>query len=326
MITRRDVLRTGAAATMTTMSGVQAFAQETYPAREIRVLCPFPPASGADIVARFYAAQLQKLCGKTVLIENKVGAFGNIATEALARSKPDGYTIFIAPGSSMFAAAANLFKKLPFDPVKDFEHVTTLLRLAFLLIVNGDSPHKTVAELTDYLKKQGDKASYASVANISLVGSELYKAQFGLQTVEVKYKDSSAMLTDLWGGNLAFAHFDPAQAAAHLKSGKIRALATTAADPMVSLPGIPSAKQAGILNSDLTAWFSVHAPAKTPKPVVDQLEKWFNQIVASDEAKKFCADMLMDPFPGSQKSVNELLVKEIKNWEGYVKLAKIEQT
>ena len=106
---------------------------------------------------RFYGKMLQERVGRTVIVENKVGAFGNIATEYVARSKPDGYTLFIAPGSSLLAAAPALFKKRPFDPVNDFEHVTTLSKLPFILVVSGDSPYKTVPDLVDYLKKQGDK-------------------------------------------------------------------------------------------------------------------------------------------------------------------------
>ena len=136
--------------------------------------------TGADVFVRFYGRKLQDKLGKTIITENKVGRFGNIATEYVASSKPDGYTLFIAPGSSFLAASPSLFKKLAFDPVNDFEHVTTLSKLPFILVVSGDSPVQIVAELTAYLKQQGDKASYASVANTGLVSSELYKANFGL--------------------------------------------------------------------------------------------------------------------------------------------------
>ncbi len=135
----------------------------------------------------------QDAVGKTVFVENRPGAFGNIATEAIARSKPDGYTVGIM-ASSAIAAAPALYKTVPFDPVNDFDQVATLMRVPWFLIVAADSPYKTVADLTDYLKKQGDKASYASVANSGLISSELYKLKFGLPTVEVKYKDAFLML------------------------------------------------------------------------------------------------------------------------------------
>jgi tripartite-type tricarboxylate transporter receptor subunit TctC len=273
---------------------------------------------------RFYGKKLEDKLGKSIITENKAGAFGNISTEYVARSKPDGYTLFIAPGSSFLAAAPSLFKKLAFDPVNDFEHVTTLSKLPFILIVSGDSPHKSVADLTTYLKQQGDKASYASVANTGLVSSELYKAHFGLTTVEVKYKEPGAMLNDLWGHNVAFAHLDPVTAMAHLKSGKLRALATSSKERFVSLPDIPSAGEAGISNSDIVGWWSVHMPKGTPKPILDQLETLFNQIAVDEETKKFLANLGSDPLPGNSQMLKSLLVKDTKAWHEYVKLAKIE--
>jgi tripartite-type tricarboxylate transporter receptor subunit TctC len=161
MLSRRELLRTAAVASLATPSIARlSFAEDAWPSREIHAICGFPPGTGADIFVRFYAKKLQEVAGKTVIVENKTGAFGNIASEYVVRSKPDGYTVFIAPGSSFLAAAPSLFKKLNFDPVNDFEHVTTLAKIPFLLVVSGNSPYKTVAELVTYLKQQGDKASY----------------------------------------------------------------------------------------------------------------------------------------------------------------------
>jgi tripartite-type tricarboxylate transporter receptor subunit TctC len=326
MLSRRKFLWSAAAASAIAPAlSTGSFAQDGWPARDIHSICGFPPGTGADVFVRFYTRKLQEaLGGKTIVVENKVGAFGNIATEYVAKSKPDGYTIYIAPGSSFLAASPHLFKKLPFDPVNDFEHVTTLSKLPFILVVSGDSPYKTVPELVDYLKKQGDKASYGSAANTGLVGSELFKAQFGLNTVEVKYKDGASLLNDLWGGNLVFAHFDPVTIAAHMKTGKVRTLATTAADKLKALPDIPSAKEAGINNSNLIAWWSVHMPKGTPKPILDRLEREFNKIAVDEETTKFLGNLGSDPFPGNSTMLKELLVSDIKAWGEYVKIAKIE--
>jgi tripartite-type tricarboxylate transporter receptor subunit TctC len=326
MISRRDLLRSAAAASVA-MPAISdgAFAQDVWPSRDIHSICGFPPGSGADVFVRFYGQQLQNKLGKTIITENKVGAFGNIATEYVARSKSDGYTLYIAPGSSFLAAAASLFKKLPFDPVNDFEHVTTLSKLPFILIVSGDSPYKNVADLVKVLKEKGDKASYASVANTGLVSSELFKANFGLSTVEVKYKEPGSMLNDLWGGNVAFAHLDPVTAMAHLKSGKIRALATSSRERFKALPDIPSAAEQGITNSNLIAWWSVHMPKGTPKPILDRLEKEFNQIAVSEETVKFLGNLGSDPFPGNSQVLKDTLNADIKAWGEYIKLAKIEQ-
>jgi tripartite-type tricarboxylate transporter receptor subunit TctC len=325
MLSRRGLLRAGALASVA-MPYVSkaAFAQDAWPAREIHSICGFPPGSGADVFVRFYGKKLEDKLGKTIITENKAGAFGNIATEYVSKSKPDGYTLFIAPGSSFLAAAASLFRKLAYDPVTDFEHVTTLSKLPFILIVSGDSPYKTVADLTAHLKQQGDKASYGSAANTGIVSSELYKANFGLNTVEVKYKEAGGLLNDLWGNNIAFAHLDPVTSMAHLKTGKLRALATSSKERFKALPDIPSAGESGITNSDIIAWWSVHMPKGTPKPILDKLENWFNQIAVDDDTKKFLANLGSDPFPGNSQMLKELLVKDIAAWREYIKIAKIE--
>src|SRR5215470_1778899 len=181
MLSRRRILQVGGAAACAPMFARAAGAQDAWPSREIHTICPFPAGSGADVVVRYYAKVLQDSVGKTVVVENRPGAFGNIATEAVARSKPDGYTVGIM-ASSAIAAAPALFKTLSYDPVNDFEQVTTLMRVPWFLIVAADGPFKTVADLTEHLKKQGDKGSYASVANSGVISSELYKLAFDLKT------------------------------------------------------------------------------------------------------------------------------------------------
>ncbi|MDT2023503.1 tripartite tricarboxylate transporter substrate binding protein [Methylocella sp. CPCC 101449] len=323
MFTRRQFVAASAGAAALPLAG-GAFAQSDYPSGPLRAICMFPPGTGADVLVRFYANKLAQLSQRTVIVENKPGAFGNIATEYVARAKPDGLTIYIAPGSSVLAAAPHLFKKLSFDPINDFEHVTTLSKLAFILCVPASKPWKTVAELTAYLKEQGDKASYGSVANTGLVSSEIYKAQFDLKTVEVKYKETSAMFNDLVNEQLAFVHIDPVGVKGLIEQGKVRPLALGAAERMKSLPDIPGAREAGIPNSNLIAWWSVHMPAKTPKPLLDKLEVWFNQIAIDPETVKFLGNIGTDPFPGDSKLLKELLLADTKAWGDYVKLAKIE--
>jgi tripartite-type tricarboxylate transporter receptor subunit TctC len=258
------------------------------------------------------------------VVENKPGAFGNISTEYVAKSKPDGYTLFIAPGSSYLAAAPSLFKKLSFDPVNDFEHVTTLAKNTFILAVAGDGPINTVPALVAFLKERGDKASYGSLANSGLIASELFKAQFGLTAIEVKYTETTGALNDLWSGNLAFIHIDPTSGAAHFKSGKLRPLATASAQRFAAFADIPSAHEAGIMNSDLVGWWSVHMPKGTPQPILAKLESTFNDIAVSDETKAFLMNLGGDPFPGNSKMLKLLLINDTKAWAEYVKVAKIE--
>lgn len=324
MISRRNALALGGAALGAGMLPDFASAQDAWPARDIHTICPFPAGSGADVVVRYYARHLQEKVGKTVVVENKPGAFGNIATEAIARSKPDGYTVGIM-ASSAIAAAPALYKSVPFDPVKDFDQVATLIRVPWLLIVSVDSPFKTVADLTAHLKEKGDKASYASVANSGVISSELYKLHFGLQTVEVKYRDPFAMLNDLYAGNVAFAHLDATTTTGAMKQGKMRLLAATTKTRAKAFPDVPSAAEAGIMNSDVSGWWSIAMPKGTPKPILDRLEKIYTEFVASEEHVKWALSIGLDAFPGNQKTATEELAKEIAKWHEYVRIAKIEK-
>ncbi len=300
----------------------RAFAA-AYPEREIHSIGMFPAGSGADVMVRYFSNKLSELVGKPVIVENKAGAFGNIATSYVARSAPDGYTIYIAPGSSVLAAAPSLFRTLNYDPINDFEHITTLFKVSFIQIVDAKSPFKTVDDLTKFLKEKGDKASYGSVANTGLVASELYKKSAGLNTVEVKYKEVQGMLVDLLSNNIAFAHIDPTSVLGQLQDGSVRALSTSSVQRIKALPNVPGSAEAGIKDMDLVAWWSVHVPKGTPKEIVNQLEVWFNQIAVMDDVGKWLVNIGCDPYPGNSKLVHELLVKDTKAWAEYVKLANI---
>ncbi len=298
-----------------------AFAQE-YPSRDIHAICNFPAGTGADIYVRYFSDQLSKLAGKPVIVDNRAGALGTIGTEAAARAKPDGYTLYIAPGSSSHAASAALFKKLPFDPVKDFTSVTTLAKLSFVFVVDPKSPIKTIADLTAHLKAKG-KGSYGTPAPTGVVSAELYKKFAGVQATKVQYKDTQMPMNDMLAGNLDFMLGDASWAVEPAKSGKIRVLAVSG-DRASALPDVPTMEEAGVKGfGKVMAWWAVYVPAKTPQPVVKKLEGWFNQIVATGETRKFLNNLGADPFPGNSKSATELLAADLKAWKEYVKLAGI---
>ena len=324
MQTRRDFVKTsGALGASLLLPSAGALAQGKYPTAPIRFISMFPPGAGADVKIRFYATLLTDRTGHKTIVENRPGAFGNIATEAAARSKPDGHTVYICPSSSMLVANRFIFKKLNFDPLNDFEHITTLHVFAFTLIVRSDR-FKTVAELTDYLKKQGDKASYGSLAAPGFVSAEIYKSKFGLQTVEVKYKDQNAMSNDLLNGSIDFAFVDLISVAGHVREGKLKGLCMASAEALKNVPGIPGAREAGIPDLDIRNFWSVHVPAKTPKPICDQLEKWFNDIAVDPKSKDFNARTGADELIGNSKMLRELLERETKNWAEYARIAKIQ--
>jgi tripartite-type tricarboxylate transporter receptor subunit TctC len=299
-------------------------AAQDYPAREIRSICNFAAGSGADILVRYYSDRLSKLAGKPVIVENKVGVQGNIATEYVARSKADGYTIMITPASSTLAAARYLFKQLPFDPDKDFTPVTTLARLSFAIAIDAKSPIRTIAELTEHLKKKPGHGHYATGSNTGQVTGELYKEMAGLTTVYVPYRQATAALTDTISGEDDFMAYDITFLLPQARAGRVRILAVTSAARLATLPEVPTMAESGFPGYDLTPWWGVVVPAGTPKPIVDKLAAWFNQITTSEETHKFLENLATDPFPGSPESMAALVRTEIEQWGKYVRLAKIE--
>ena len=164
-------------------------AAQDYPVRDIRSICNFSAGSGADIIVRFYSDRLSKLAGKPVLVENKPGAQGSLASDFVAKSKPDGYTLMITPASSTIATAPHLFKKLPFDPIKDFAPVTMINSLAFVLAVDAAGPIQSVPDLVAHLKKQGSHGFYGTGSNSGQVAAELFKEHNGLNTTYVSFSE-----------------------------------------------------------------------------------------------------------------------------------------
>jgi tripartite-type tricarboxylate transporter receptor subunit TctC len=304
-------------------AGVAAQAQ-TYPSRDIRVVVGLPAGSGGDIVARFYADQLSKLAGKPVIVENRPGMILSIGADVVAKSPPDGYTILITSVTSSHAANLFNFKKLPYDPIKDFTPIAMLQRSYFILMVRAQAPWANVAELTKAMTKKGDKASYAYGAPPALASAELYKARSGLNAVGIPYKTSVASLPEMFSGEIDFQFIDSTQGTALLQSGKVRGLAVTSGQrvPGVDLPTM--AEAAGIPEFDIAPVWGVLLPANAPAPIVARLESWFAQINQMDVTQRYIASTHAAPFPGDAKALAEFLPKEIKKWEELAKIAKIQ--
>jgi tripartite-type tricarboxylate transporter receptor subunit TctC len=294
---------------------------QEYPAREIRSICNFAPGSGADIIVRYYSDQLAKLAGKPVVVENKPGAQGSIASAFVAKSAPDGYTIHITPASSTLAAAPHIFKQLPFDPIKDFASVTTINSLTFVVAVDAAKPLKSIQELIQVLKQKPGHGFYGTQSNSGQIAAELFKANTGLNTVYVPFKVTGDAFTNLLAGQIDFMSVDSTWARSQ---SKVRILAVTAAKRSSTMPEIPTLAEAGVDGIDIAPWWGVVVPAGTPRPIIDKLAGWFNQITASDETKQFLARAALDPFPGSPEQMAGLLKSEIDRWGGFVKLAKIQ--
>jgi tripartite-type tricarboxylate transporter receptor subunit TctC len=298
-------------------------AAQDYPNKDIHVIVGFPAGSGADVYARYFANKLSALSKQTVIVENKPGAMSSIATEYVARSKPDGYTLFIG-GADSFGSPLYLFKKPPVDPRKDFVYISPLVSQGFILVVTTDKPFKTVADLTADLKQKGDKASYATANNPATILAETYKKSAGLSTVQVNYKTSVDFLNDMIDGRIDFVMADPVFGLSRIREGKMKPLAISTGTRIHSLPDIPTMQEAGIAGVDMNLWWVVAAPAGTPQPIVDKLNGWFTEIGKMDETREFLGKFGAEPFSTSPAETTKLINKEIADWENYVKLAKIE--
>ena len=262
---------------------------QSYPTRPVRVIVGLPAGSGGDVIVRFYADKLSELAGKPVIVENKPGMILSAGADAVAKAPADGYTVLITSATSSHAANLFLFKKLPYDPIKDFTPVATLQKGYFILVVRADAPWKTVAELTEALQQKGNKASYAYGSPPALAAAELYKARAGLQAVGIPYKTSVASLSEMFSGELDFQFMDSTQGTVLLHSGKVRGLAITSGQrvPGVELPTM--AEAANIPEFDIAPAWGVFLPANAPAPIVARLEAWFAEIVAMDATRQFLA-------------------------------------
>jgi tripartite-type tricarboxylate transporter receptor subunit TctC len=311
-----------AAALALVLPAMPAAAQQDYPSRALHVFIGFPAGSGADILGRYFTAQLEKLVGKPVVVENKPGANSNIAAGMVASAKPDGLSILFIASSNM-AGSRYLFKNLPFDTVKDFTPVASFAEIAFVLTVGANSPAKSVAELTAYLKSRKQN-KYGATNQTAILSTEYYKQIAGVEAVHVAYRTAPEALPDVADGTLDFMIMDGTFAVRPIKAGKIRALAVTSAKRIASLPDVPTMMEAGVGNFEFTPWWGVFVPAATPQPIVAKLGGWMNQISRSEETRQFLERIAALPLSDDSKATAARLQADIEKWAPLVKAAKIE--
>ena len=319
---RREMLGLTASALAFGVAGTKgAFAQQ-YPSNDIHLICGFPAGSGADAIVRHYGERLKALSGRTVLVENRPGAGANIAIEYVAKARPDGYTILVHGGTGL-AANMYLYKRPPVANVDEFQVFAGINKQAFMLVVDASKPWKTVQELTAAMKEKGDKATYATSAPPSIVMGAIYKSKAGLTAVDVNYKTSADTLNDLMSGSVDVAFIEPVFSTAQHKAGKLRVLGVSTTNRLASAPDLPTMTEGGV-PMKLDLWWAAMVPSKTPKPIVDQLNTWFDQITGSEETKKFLNGFASDPYLMKPAQAQAQLEKEMVDWKEYLQLAKLE--
>lgn len=260
----------GMAATVA-IAGAQA-AEGDYPTRPIRFICPYVAGGAADIFSRTIGQKLTEAWGQTVVVDNRGGANGGIGTELVAKSPPDGYTLLLGNSGPMTVNPV-LYKKVPYDPVKDFAPVTQGTLYAYVLVVPASSPVTNLKDFIALLKSKPGQMSYGStgVGGGNHLSGELFNLMAGTKTIHVPYKGSAAALADLLGGQLNFMFDTPITSVPQLKAGKLRAIGVTGLKRSVSLPDVPTLDEQGLRGFELTQWQGVVVPAGTPRAIVDKL-------------------------------------------------------
>jgi 2-methylaconitate cis-trans-isomerase PrpF/tripartite-type tricarboxylate transporter receptor subunit TctC len=294
-----------------------------YPDKTITVVVPTAAGGGNDAMARTIAQKLGPLLGQTMIIDNRAGANGAIASEFVARAAPDGYTLmfgYIATHSMNPA-----LQKLRYDPVADFAPIGLVGYSPTLMVANATVPVKDVKDLVAQLKAKPDKYTYASAGNGTAphFAAELFKLSAGVVMLGVPYKGSAPAISDTIGGQTQFMFPSLFTALPHVKAGKLRALAVAGPKRSALLPDVPTLKEAGVDGVDVQQWYGFFAPAKTPKPIIDQLNKALNQVLADKEVIKRIEDHGADVETSTPEQLGELVKNELAKWKGVVQRAKL---
>ncbi len=284
MPSRRNLLAALGTLSLCAAAVQPAGAQVTdYPNKAVRFIVAFPAGSATDQVARLVGQQMGKATGQSIVIDNRGGASGFIAAEAAAKAAPDGYTVLITTGTT-HAANPALYKKLPYDPVKDFVPITPLSNNAFVLVVAPNFPASSVAELAKLAKSQPAKYSFASGNAPSRIGGEMFKMMAGVDLLHVPYKGAPQAITDLMGGQISMIFSDLRTAMPQVLGGKLKALAVTGKTRLAVAPNIPTMIEAGYPDYVVANWVGAYAPAKTPPEIINRLNTLMHAAVRADTA------------------------------------------
>ena len=300
------------------------FAQgSSFPAKNITFVVPFAAGSATDLLARAIGQSITEQTRQPVVVDNKAGGGGQIAASAVARAPADGYTVLITTNTTQ-SAAPHLYKKLSYDPVKDFAPVTGLGRGGQVLVVRPEAPYKTVADLVAYAKKNPGKLTFGSGSSSSRVAGEMLKQLAGLDILHVPYKSNPNALTDVLGGQIDFMITDTATGAPQVKAGKLRALGVSTMKRIPLLPDVPTIDEAGVKGYDMSFWFAAYVPAGTPAPVVTRLNELIVAATRSTAARAYYESSGVEAWSSTPDELAKFQAADTVKWGRVIKAAGIE--
>ena len=299
-----------------------AFAQ-TYPTRNITLVLPFAAGSGTDTTTRLIGKELGVALGVSMVIDNKAGANGSIAASYVARSAPDGYTLFVTTNTT-HSANPYLLKNMSYDPVKDFTPIARTGDLPFMLVIHPDIPANSVAELIALAKKEPGKYSYASGSSSAIVSGATFARLAGIDLLHVPYKSSPPALTDVIAGRVSMMFIDVPTGLPHVNAKALKALAVTTKKPSALLPQLPT-MDATVKGFDITSWQGYLGPANMPKEIVIKLNAEIRKIIERPDIKNQLAERGMEAFSGPPEEFDAFLKEQLVLWEKLIADAGIEK-
>jgi len=301
-----------------------AFAAE-YPTKPVRFVVGFAPGGGTDTTARAMANRLTELLKQQVVVDNRPGAAGNIAAEIVSNAQPDGYTVLMGTIAAL-AINPSLYKKLPFDPVKDLAPVTLAVDSTNILVVHPTVTAKSVKELVALAKSKSLNGGSSGVGGTGHLALELFNLQAGTKIIHVPYKGGGPAMVDLLGGNINLIFATAASAMPHIKSGKIRALAVTTAKRSGLVPDLPTVAEAGLPGFEANNWYGVLVPAGTPRAITNRLNKEITATLNTPTVKDFLFKQGLDANPGTPESFGNYIKAETAKWAKVTKAAGLYHT
>jgi tripartite-type tricarboxylate transporter receptor subunit TctC len=297
---------------------------QNYPSRPLRFIVPFPPGGGNDVMARIIGQKLTDAWGLQVVIDNRGGAGGNIGTEIAARAAPDGYTLFLG-GIGSHGTNPGLQSKLPYDPVKDFAPVSQIASASLVVVSNLALPAKSIGELVRYAQQRPGQVNYASSGSGSIahLSVELFSTMAKIRLQHVPYKGTGPALTDLLSGQVQLLFNSALSMLPQIRANRVRALAVTSASRITPLPDVPTVAESGVAGYDVTSWYGVLVPARTPRTIIDRLQGEIARAVNAPELRERLLSEGAMPVGNSPQQFALFIQRELARWAKVIKDAGI---